>query len=214
LSQTPEDPRLAQIRGLSQDYRAGDAGAFTAVRDLFQLLLSATVMANGQAVTLFKSRGSNERTLAGRQLQPVRLTDGRYLRVIVSLFLDDSDRPAKLKVKEASFQYQTSPDFADSVTGEIFRYDYARMPGKNPHPTAHLNIHAALTEPDCLPASKPLARVHFPTARVSLEAVIRCLVEQFDVPTNSKAPVWRALLTESERSFMEIAHQPISGPAV
>ncbi len=46
-----------------------------------------------------------------------------------------------------------------------------------------------------------------------LEGVIRLLVEEFGVQCNQPASVWRPVLAETERSFLEIAHVPLSGPA-
>lgn len=46
-----------------------------------------------------------------------------------------------------------------------------------------------------------------------LEGVIRLLVEEFGVPCNQPPAIWRPVLAEAERAFLEIAHQPLSGPA-
>ena len=59
-----------------------------------------------------------------------------------------------------------------------------------------------------LAAGVPLARVHFPTMRVSLEAIIRLLVEDFRVPCEAPADVWRPVLAASEAAFLAIAHRP------
>jgi hypothetical protein len=48
-----------------------------------------------------------------------------------------------------------------------------------PHPASHLQIRANLTEDCCLPAGTPLERIHFPTGRTTIEAVIRLLAEPF-----------------------------------
>ena len=60
----------------------------------------------------------------------------------------------------------------------------------------------------------PLDRSPFPnpTQRISLEAVIRLLIEQFGVPANQPPDIWRPMLTESEAAFLEIAHRSLSGP--
>lgn len=128
----------------------------------------------------------------------------------ISLFLDEADeRGVLLKVRESSFQYQVDPDGKQW----IFRYDYLREPGSDPHPTAHLQVRGEVLETGVLPASRPLDRVHFPTGRIALEAVIRLLIEQFGLPARTPPEIWRPVLTESEHSFREIAHQPLSGPA-
>jgi hypothetical protein len=58
----------------------------------------------------------------------------------------------------------------------------------------------------------PLSRIHFPTDRISFEAVIWLLIDQFGVPASESADVWRPLLAESEALFLGIRHRSLSGP--
>lgn len=191
----------------------GGTPALIAYRDLTSKLLHLTVLDETQYPRLvYRSDSSDRAVLGGPQgpTDPLLLTDGRFLRVAVSLFIDrDDDRGPYLKVSKSSFQYQ------DDAEGErpIFRYDYLREPGPDPHPTAHLQVYGDLHEEDVLPDGMPLSRVHFPTGRISIEAVIRCLVEQFGVPSREETHVWRAALTQTERVFLQVAHTPRSGPA-
>jgi len=137
---------------------------------------------------------------------PLPLRDGHYLRLTMSLYIEDTSEGSRSKVSHSSFQYQL-----DQV-GErwVFRYDYLREP-PDPHPAAHLQIRGNLYEP-CLPNRKALERIHFPTQRISLEAVIRLLIEQFGVEPNDPPEIWRPLLAESEAAFLAIAHRALSGP--
>lgn len=191
----------------------GDTPALSAYRNLTSKLLHLTVLDPGQFPRLvYRDDEPDHAVLGGPQgpVDPLLLNDGRYLRVAVSVFIDREDeRRPYLKVSTSSFQYQLD------VAGDrpVFRYDYLREPGDDPHPTAHLQVYGDLTQVDVLPEDMPLSRVHFPTGRISIEAVIRCLVEQFDVPTNEDTHVWRAALAESERAFLEVAHTPRSGPS-
>ena len=75
-----------------------------------------------------------------------------------------------------------------------------------PYPACHLQLRGTLIE------TGDVERVHFPTHRVSLEAVVRLLIEEFNVPTRTPAEFWRPLLAESEAIFLDIAHQSLSGP--
>ncbi len=117
------------------------------------------------------------------------------------LYLTQPTEQGRLKILTASYQYQMGRE------GDrwMFRYDYLRTP-PHPHPAAHLQINGSLTE-ECLPPGRLLARVHFPTARVSLEAVIRLLADQFGTPCGSAQEVWRAVLSETERAFLQIDHR-------
>jgi hypothetical protein len=44
--------------------------------------------------------------------------------------------------------------------------------------------------------------------------VLRLLIEQFQIPANSPPETWRKVLAVTERIFEDIAHRPLSGPAV
>jgi hypothetical protein len=123
----------------------------------------------------------------------------------MSLYLDPSDE-YKMKAKNSQFQYQEDPE------GErpIFRYDYLRTPtthSRGSYPGSHLHIYGDLTEAGCLPSHTPLGRIHFPTRRISLEAIIRLLAFDFEIHCNTDHAFWQAVLGESERLFREIAHE-------
>jgi hypothetical protein len=133
-----------------------------------------------------------------RRTDLLPLNDGRFLRLSVSLYLAiDDERGRLLKVDKSSYQYQ-----ADQAGNRwIFRYDYLREPGPDPHPQAHLQIRGTLTEGAALPEDRTLARIHFPTGRVSIESVIRLLADQFGVACNEPPETWRPVLAEAERTF-------------
>ena len=199
---------LGEVRTLTDRYKAGSSDSFEAFRALLTLLLGYTILAPHGAVRLH--RGPAGYALGGWDgpQDPLPLNDGRDLRLSVALYLADTPHGPRLKVKDAGYQYQSDRD------GErwIFRYDYLRHPPA-PHPAAHLQLHARLEEADCLPPGRPLERIHFPTHRVSIEMVIRLLADQFGVPCHEPPEIWRPVLDESERRFLEIAHPPLPGAA-
>lgn len=149
------------------------------------------------------------RGLGGRAgvRDPVPLNDGRFLRVSVSAYID-TDHEDYLKVRNSAYQYQ------HDVAGEewVFRYDYLRHP-HDPHPACHLQIRGKLQHPIEELQGIPLERIHFPTRRMSLEAAIRLLADQFRIECNTDSEIWRAVLTEGESRFRSIAHDPPSGPS-
>jgi hypothetical protein len=134
---------------------------------------------------------------------PLPLRDGRYLRLTVRLYIAPPAEQHRLKVAQSSFQYQLDRE------GDrwVFRYDYLRIP-PDLHPAAHLQINGRLAEESLQPA-RPLSRIHFPTSRVSLEAVIRLLADEFGTPSGTEHDVWRPVLSETERAFLQIAHYPL-----
>jgi hypothetical protein len=122
----------------------------------------------------------------------------------VALWLADTDEGRRLKVSDSSYQYQADAD----GEREIFRFDYLRQPHRS-EPAAHLNLYADLVVPEVLPAGKRHSRVHYPTGRVPIEAVIRLLADDYGVPCGEPEDVWRPVLAASEAAFREIAHQPL-----
>ena len=209
MSLPERDTLLAEVRSLTEAYKAGGPPAADAFRELTHLLLRLTVLAPEGGVRLFSGpRGRPEFVLGGWRghHDPLPLTDGRYLRLTVRLYVAPVEELSRLKVASSSSQYQLDRE------GDrwVFRYDYLRNP-PDPHPSAHVQVRANLVE-DCLPRDVTLQRIHFPTARVSLEAVIRLLADQFGTPCHKPPEVWRPVLAETERTFLEIAHRPLGGP--
>lgn len=202
------DALKGEVRQLTQDFKAGTPGSFQAFRDLTQLLLGITIAEERAHIVLTSGPNKNRRVLAAPH-SAIPLRDGRYLRLSAVLELVDTADGWRMKVMDSSYVYQTDAD------GEkwILRYEYLRDP-KDQHPGAHVHINAKLSgEDDCCPSHRPLPRIHFPTGRISLEAVIRLLADQFELPCATDRSYWRAVLAESERAFLEIAHKPLSGPA-
>lgn len=162
-------------------------------------------------MALSGTRTGERYVLGGRRgpTDPLLLRDGHFLRLSMSLFREYSEKVDRvvLKVRNAGAQYQLDPP-GDQW---IFRYDYLRYP-EGADPGAHLQIRGDLRESGVLPSKRLLERVRFPTGRFSLEGIIRLLAETFGVQTRVDASLWRPVLAESERAFMAIAHQPLSGP--
>ena len=143
-----------------------------------------------------------------RDNHPLRLTNENFLRLNLSLEQHRDRHPAVLT---SSYQYQTDGSDDPQHNDWVFRYDFIRFP-EDHHPPAHLHVNGNLNVGGVLDVKQPLERVHFATGRVSLEAVLRVLTEQFHVQSVQPAPVWRAVLDLSERGFQEIMHSPPSGP--
>lgn len=202
------DRLRAEVRRLADEARA----EIRPFRDLVHLLLANTVMrAYHAGPAVYYAQGNRDRGDIGGLggvLAPVPLRDGRWLRLAISLYVENTDEGRRLKASKSTFQYQQSADADDW----IFRYDYLRDP-RDRYPAAHLQINADLKVGGVLAAQRPLSRIHFPTGRVPLEAVIRLLAEDFGVTCEKPPEVWHAMLAEAENFFKEIAHQPPFGPA-
>lgn len=196
----------AKARELTRQYMAGNTQSFDSFRDLVQLLLGVTVLADNQYVVLRQGVDPATRALggAGGPISPVQLRNRRWLRIAMTLRLvPQASGPSRLKIEQTSLQYQCD----EGGQQEVFRYDYLRHDSSG-HPAAHINVHGSLDRSDVLEQGKTLSRIHFPTARVSLEAVLRLLVVDFGVPTARSRDVWEPVLAESEQEFQRIAHQP------
>lgn len=190
-----------EVRRLNQQYLAGGWDAFEGFYQLASLLLTNTVVARHGSICLSRHPDRHNAMFLGgwrTVTDPLPLTNGGFLRYTVTLYLDaDTNR---LKVERAAYQYQLTADNSSWV----FRYDYTRTPVKS-EPGAHLQLRGSLIDP---PGGE-LQDLRFPTGRVSIEAVIRLLVESFGVPCAEWQEKWREVLATSEEAFLRIAHQPI-----
>lgn len=204
----------ADVRELTRRSKAGGRPSFAAFEDLVALLLRTTILHPSGVIRLsYSGNDRDQATVGGLRhiLDPLPLNDGRLLlRMTIDLFLArDDPRGPLLKVQKSSFQYQL-----DSLAEHwVFRYDYDRESDPRGHPQAHLQLRGELDERSVLARRRALERLHLPTGRMPLEGVIRLLVEEFGVPCNQPATVWRPMLADAERAFLAIAHQPLSGPA-
>lgn len=124
----------------------------------------------------------------------VRLTDGRYLRLVALLELDVS-AGGQLRFQALTWHYQSAVD-DDSW---VFRADYSRAQVATASPPrGHLHAEGKLHQPGVLRPKQPLGRVHFPCRRPTLEAAVALLADEFGVPTNAPQEVWRAAVAEHE----------------
>lgn len=203
---------LAEVRDLTTKCHGGGRASIDAFCDLLSLIFRLTVVQANTPVCLdWGTQPVADRVkcrVAGgwdkRGLLPLR--NGKFLRLIIGVFLDQTANDL-LKVDKSSLQYQCD----EAGESWVCRYEYARDP-EGRHPAMHLHVRGALAESDALPADRPLERVHFPTNRVSCEAMIRLLVEQFNVSTNYPREIWQPVLAFTEAEFLRRAHLSSSGP--
>ena len=90
------------------------------------LLLRRTVLATRGNLRLFWGPRRDEAVLGGWDApgDPLPLANGRYLRLTMALYFEDSPAGRRAKVRQSSFQYQLDRDDERWV----FRYDYLRRP--------------------------------------------------------------------------------------
>lgn len=198
---------LGELRALSSAYKRGDSDSFAAFRDLASKLFHLTVGDSSAYLQLIRGpAGADELLLTAGGDLPLLLNDGCYLRLSIFLYRERTEEGIRMKVRESSFQYQADPD------GErwIFRFDYLRRPPEG-IPGALVQIRGELLE-NCLAPGTTLERIHFPTMRVSLEAVLRLLATDFGVRCNEDEAIWRPALEETESVFFDIQHLPLRLP--
>lgn len=139
-------------------------------------------------------KGRAQRLIRGSN-GPLPLRDGNFLRLTISLYSEETEEGPRLKTWQSAFQYQRDREGKDW----IFRYDYLRSP-EGSYPAAHVQIRGEHE------------RVHFPTMRVPLEAIIRCLANDFNVECAEPPEIWKYVLHHTEIDFLEIHHPPVSCP--
>lgn len=200
---------LGKVRQLTTDYKSGGKDSAKAFRDLMATLLSITVLKNNATIKLIQKKGSKHLFALGGTpniTDPLPLNDGCFLRYTISLYVDIQDN-SYLKVDKTSYQYQLHKE--DNKQW-FFRYDYLKIP-ETKYPPSHLQINGSFSN---IITGISMPKTHFPTGRVSIESIIRLLIEQFNVQPNEGPEIWRPVLTESEKLFYEIAKRPLSGPAL
>lgn len=195
---------LGKVRQLTGEFKTGDFKSVSAFYELISLLLHRTIAKKSATIRIYPPKDKSGTYVIGGSPEPrtpIPLNNGHYLRLTVSLFFEEE----RLRVKKSSYQYQLDPE---RTPRWIFRYDYARAPVLA-YPPSHLQVNGILQESSLISLACP--DIHFPVNRISLEAVIRLLVEQFKIKCN-EPKYWRKVLAESERLFYDIAFRPLSGP--
>ena len=97
------DKLLGRARDLTKQYLEGGAASFAAFRELIQFLLDQTVMAeNGAVRAEFGPRKKRDRAVISGRLADgvVPLLDGRYLKIVIEVYLDPKDGD-RLKVAKS-----------------------------------------------------------------------------------------------------------------
>lgn len=99
----------ARARGLTRQYMAGGAGSFDDFRELVQLLLSVTVLADNQFDTLRQGQDQARRGTwwPRSSISPIRIRDSRWLRSVTILHLaPHDDGSSRLKLEQTSLVLQ------------------------------------------------------------------------------------------------------------
>jgi hypothetical protein len=194
----------SKARLLAKEVLKGGNGAPKKFADLVGFLLGLTVVKNpsGGRVILDKSKRANQFVLSGWNTlgSPIPLANGEFLRLAMTLYTDEKDHQF-LKVLKSNCQYQRD----EAGDKWIFRYDFSREPG-NKYAASHIQVRGQLTEAVQL-RKQTLENVHFPTRRISIESILRLLIDDFNIKPNQDDGIWRAALAASEGEFYRVAHQ-------
>jgi len=92
----------------------------------------------------------------------------------------------KVNVLSATYKYSYSLD-PDNEDAWIFRYEYERTPTVENRPQSHLHVNALHR----VHGEIDFDRVHFPTARLSLEHVLAALILEFGIQPRSQDAISR-----------------------
>ncbi len=190
---------VASLRKASDGRLAGGREAAAHFERYVNLLFRLTVAHRDSAIRLLRPAASSSvwGLTGGHDMRggsAIRLTGGRYLRLIALLDLD-LRAGRNLRFQALTWQYQNAID-DDSW---VFRADYSRsrIATASP-PRGHLHVDGTPRQPGVLRPKQPLGRVHFPCRQPTLEAAVVLLADEFGVPTNAPHEVWRAAVAEHE----------------
>jgi hypothetical protein len=133
--------------------------------------------------------------VVGKAPAPMRLRNGHFLFVYHRLGLRRAAR--YLTTLEYAYWYQAD----ESEHSWIFRYEYQREPVlPYRYPRSHIHINAT---PATYRGAKAFPELHLPAGtRVTIESVLRHLIEEHDVPPLS--PAWSQTLDRTEADFKAI----------
>ena len=102
----------------------------------------------------------------------------------------------RLKTLQYSYRIQGGPSLDSDW---YFRFEYkAREVERSLHPRHHLHLPLSL---ECGTKRIDLSRIHIPTGRVTMEELIRFLIEELGI--KPKARDWDSILRRSEETFRE-----------
>ena len=132
----------------------------------------------------------------------VELDNGCWINVLHRL-VPNSDDPKIVSTAKYSYACSLGPN---QDKDWLLRYDYERW--KETYPPSHIHVNAENRAYNDFVkgtrhAKRPLHEVHLPTRRISLEAFIRHLIVEFDVPPvpgKTKAQIL-GTLDEGEKRF-------------
>ena len=200
-----------RVRELVGQCLSGSPDGFEAVRELIDYLLRLTVMAEHERVRLAGYPGNPNARAIGVRRQPLLLKDGRFLRLILTLSLDDTpdkDPPRRLRFIQRPISIKRI-----RMRPLIIRFDYIREP-TDEHPASHVHVRGSIAEDcaDCLPVGKTLDRLHIPTGRITVERSSGCCRT---VPRSTTSRLKYATdLAASEDEFERIAHRHRSARSI
>ena len=175
--------------------------AFVFFRDHLSQLLNRTV--TDAPLGLVQGTEPNSAYLSFRRgdnsiAAPLR-SSGLFLFVGQSLIVKPktAGRFTEWRLKTVEYRYWIQGDSSFHTNAWFFRFEY-----KSPklragmHPRNHLHLPCLIP---CVGSNLNLADIHIPTGWVTVEEMIRFLIQELGV--KSRARKWHELLVESERTF-------------
>ena len=122
----------------------------------------------------------------------LRLQVGHVFRLIET---DDVDR-GPIKAQTVRYQYVVNTN----DNQELFAYHWAPAAGESGRTFPHMHIGSLVTAGSAF-LPKTFSRLHIPTSRVSLESVIRFLIEELEVEPIIEREKALTQLVQSEAAF-------------
>ena len=132
----------------------------------------------------------------GRLPSLAPLTNGGFLYLQHHFCLAEKGKDKFLATAHYTYTYQ----LGSTDDTWVIRWEYNREPGKEyRYPHAHVHVNAC---PAHYTGQKAFPELHIPTARVTLESVVRHLIVEHDIPPISDN--WQQILGETQADFERI----------
>lgn len=206
---------LTSARNYIKEMYSGGDEAPAYFKEFAQLLLSKTIMDSKSHVCIYGGNTNDitlisgprrrpdeqEEAIKGRDIyHPLKLNDGNFLYLFFENFIDRNENNwLKTNISKMAYQLDSGGH------KQLFRFDYNRLV-KTRYASSHVHVYGSWRDgaKEAITNLKDMHKIHFPVVRPTIEGLIRILVDDFGVKTNTERDEWEPVLEATEKEFKEV----------